>query len=156
MKWRSRTCPWWLELLVAIFASAFAIAQQPADDAPVRFVAVGVYVDSKQQSLAAYQIDFSVTNTIAKIVGIEGGEHPAFSEPPFYDPKAMQRERVILAAFSTNAPALLPKEKTRIATIHLELHGQVAPEFQLKLETAAGADGKRIPAEATAQQMESR
>src|SRR5215471_20061320 len=107
---QTRMCPWWLELLVAIFVSAFAIAQQPGPDAPVRFVAVGVYVDSKQKSLAAYQIEFSVTNTVAKIVGIEGGEHQAFLEPPFYDPKAMQHERVIIAAFSTNEPALLPKE----------------------------------------------
>ena len=53
-------------------------------------------------ALAAYQIEFSVTNILTKIVGIEGGQHPAFREPPFYDPKAMQQERVIIAAFSTD------------------------------------------------------
>jgi hypothetical protein len=81
-------------------------------------------------------------------VGIEGGEHPAFKEPPYYDPKAMQKERVILAAFNTAKDSDLPKGKTRVATIHLQIYGPETPKFFLKLQTAANSQGKRISAEA--------
>jgi len=57
-----------------------------------------------------------------EIVGIEGGEHPAFREPPMYDPKAMQHERVIIAAFNTAPSDELPRENAS-ATIHLEAKG---------------------------------
>ena len=130
-----------------------AVAQQSVtNDSAVRFRAVDIYVDSKESPLAAYQIEFSVTNGNARIVGIEGGEHPAFTEPPFYDPKAMQHERVIVAAFSTNPVSNLPKGKTRLATIHIQTSRAVGPEFELKLQAAADSSGKKIPAEASAQE----
>jgi hypothetical protein len=130
-----------------------AVAQQSVtNDSAVRFRAVDIYVDSKESPLAAYQIEFSVTNGNARIVGIEGGEHPAFTEPPFYDPKAMQHERVIVAAFSTNPVSNLPKGKTRLTTIHIQTSRAVGPEFELKLQAAADSNGKKIPAEASAQE----
>ena len=141
-----------MRILLAILMTLAGsrISAQPADEAAVQFRAVDIYVDSKEQPLAAYQLEFSVTNapSTAKIVGIEGGDSPAFSEPPFYDPQAMQHERVIIAAFSTNAVSILPKGKTRVATIHLQTARAVEPKFALKLETAADSDGNRIPAEA--------
>ncbi|MCW5551739.1 MAG: hypothetical protein KIS67_06160 [Verrucomicrobiae bacterium] len=121
-------------------------AQTPTSaSASMRFVAVDVFVDSPGKPLAAYQLEFSVTNTTAKIVGIEGGEHAAFAEPPFYDPKAMQRERVIIAAFSTEPTDKLPAGKTRVATIHLQVSKNTEPEFGLAMQTAADADGRRLP-----------
>jgi len=130
------------------------LSAQPGADAAVQFRAVDIYVDSKEQPLAAYQLEFSVTNgaSAAKIAGIEGGESLAFSEPPFYDPRAIQHERVIIAAFSTNAVSNLPKGKTRVATIHLQTSRVVEPEFELKLEVAADLNGNRIPAQATARE----
>ena len=74
----------------------------------LRFRTVDIYVDSKQQSVAAYQLEWTTPGGDAKIVGIEGGENPAFKEPPYYDPKAIQHERVILAAFSTANVEALP------------------------------------------------
>ena len=94
-------------------------------------------------------MEFRVEKGDAKIVGVEGGSHAAFREPPFYDPKAIQQERVILAAFNTGKPDKLPKNKTRVATIHLQLRGSKEPEFSVKLKTAANADGEKISAEAT-------
>ncbi len=137
-------------LFLLLVTSIHALAQQPSPAA--RFAAVDIYVDTKQQPLAAYQLEFAVTNYSATIVGIEGGEHAALAEPPFYDPKAIQHERVILAAFSTNAPALLPHGKTRVATIHLYVLGQLDPEYQLKLQVAADANGNKIPAEVSTQE----
>jgi hypothetical protein len=111
----------------------------------VRFTSVDVLVDSDTQPLAAYQLTFTVTNTPAKIVGIEGGEHPAFKPPPYYDPKAMQQERVILAAFNTAPADQLPKGRTRVATIHLQVTGDQAPAPLIQLQVAAGPDGQPIP-----------
>ena len=108
-----------------------------------------IFIDSRETPLAAYQIEFSVKSGNARVVGIEGGEHPAFKEAPFHDPKAIQQERVIIAAFNTSTDDKLPKGRTRVATIHLHLVGGETPEYSVKLETAATAEGKKISAEAT-------
>jgi len=145
-----------VRLLLAIFVALIcgrASAQQTiTNDFAVRFRAVDIYVDSKDKPLAAYQIEFSVTNGNAKIVGIEGSDHRAFSAPPFYDAKAIQNERVIIAAFSTNAVSNLPKGKTRIATIHIQTSLAEEPELELKLQAAADSNGNKIPAEASAEE----
>ena len=117
---------------------------QPAatNPAKVRFVAVDIFVNSSDKPLAAYQLEFSVTNGVAKIVGIEGGGHPAFREPPFYDPKAMQSERVIIAAFSTDKQ--LPTGKSRVATIHLQVSGTAEPVILLRQQAAADPKGENL------------
>jgi hypothetical protein len=113
----------------------------------VHFQAVDIFVDAKDIPLAAYQLEFKATNGNVKIVGIEGGEHSAFKEAPYYDPKAMQQERVIIAAFSTDAN--LPRGKTRVATIHLQIIGDQNPGYSVKLAVAADAGGNKTPADAT-------
>ena len=138
-------------LLLALVLISFGqpFAQTPATNAtPVQFRAVDVFVDTQTAPLAAYQIEFTVASGNAKIVGIEGGEHEAFAEPPFYDPEAMQHERVIIAAFSTDVPEQLPNGRTRVATIHLRVSAGSELKFETKLQTAAGADGRKIHAEA--------
>jgi len=139
-----------------MFLGAQLFGQQAANDSSVRFRAVDIFLDSKDSPLAAYQLEFSVTNGAAKIVGIEGGEHPAFAGPPFYDPKAMQHERVIIAAFSTNAMSDLPKGKARVATIHIQISGVAEPEFKLRLQVAADSNGNKIPAEATVKERKAK
>ena len=136
---------------LAVFGlAAHLFAQQPADEeGHGRFRAVDIYVDSKGAPLAAYQLEFSATNGVVKIVGVEGGEHPAFREAPFYDPKAIQQERVIIAAFSTASRDQLPAGKTRVATIHLQITGSEEARFELKLHTAGDAQGNRIQATAS-------
>jgi len=109
-------------------------------------------VDSAGTPLAAYQLEFVATNGTAKIVGIEGGTHPAFRNPPYYDPKAIQHERVILAAFNTAAPDQLPTGKTRVATIHLQTIEGAPPAFELKLRTAADSKGNKIPVQISFEQ----
>jgi hypothetical protein len=122
-----------------------AFAQSTASNS-IRFQPVEIFADSGTNTLAAYQLQFNVTSGNAKIVGIEGGEHPAFAEAPFYDPKAMQNERVILAAFSTQQADKLPTGKTRVATIHLQISGTDELKFETKLTTAANSGGKKIAA----------
>ena len=134
-------------LICALAAPLFA--QQPAEEPQVRFRAVDIFIDSTNTPLAAYQLEFSVTNGVAKIVGIESGEHPAFHEPPYYDPKAIQQERVIIAAFSTEKPENLPIGKIRVATIHLQTTGTEPPAYRLTLQTAADSAGNKISATTT-------
>ena len=136
-------------------ASLFA-QQQSSEEGSVRFSAVDIFVDSNSTPLAAWQLEFAATNGTVKIVGIEGGDHDAFRHPPFYDPKAMQHERVILAAFSTDAAEKLPTGRTRVATIHLQILGSQQPAFELKLHAAAGPDGNRISVSATFEERKSK
>jgi len=86
-----------------------------------------------------------------KLVGIEGGEHAAFRDPPYYDPKAMMHERVILAAL--NAGDDLPKSRTRVARLHLEIDAD-HPDFATHLIVAAAPDGSHIAAEVSVSEGE--
>lgn len=117
---------------------------EPTNEPSVRFSPLHIYVDSGNQSLAAYQFELKATAGQIKIVGVEGGEHKAFNEAPYYDPAALAKDRIIIAAFNTGSE--LPKERTRIATIHLQIIGEVEPDYELKLIVAADEDGKEIPA----------
>lgn len=146
-----------LAVICFVLFAASLRAQELAPAKPaVRFQAVDIFVDSRGKPLAAYQLEFSITNGVAKIVGIEGGEHTAFSKPPFYDPRAMQQERVIIAGFSTEPAKKLPIGKTRVATIHLELTGTAEPKFELKLQAAADTSGKRISVESSFEERKSK
>ena len=139
----------WL-IILCFGLAAGLLAQQPAiEEGRSLFGAVDIYVDSGSTPLAAYQLEFAATNGVAKIAGIEGGEHPAFRQPPFYDPKAMQHERVIIASFSTAAATDLPTGKTRVATIHYQTTETQPPRFELKLQTAGDAQGNKLPAHAS-------
>ena len=121
--------------------------------AGVRFAPLHIYLDSGNSSLAAYQFEVRAVREPPlqpaagqiKIVGVEGGQHKAFKEAPYYDPAALANDRIIIATFSTGSD--LPKGRTRIATIHLQIVGDAEPEYDLKLAVAADADGKEIPAE---------
>jgi hypothetical protein len=148
----------WLGILLAplLFGLAAQLpAQQPAvEEGRTRFCAVDIFVDSGSTPLAAYQLRFAITNGLAKIVGIEGGDHPAFRQPPYHDPKAIQNELVIIASFSTAPAAELPTGKTRIATIHLRTTGTRPPQFELKLQASADAQGRKIPASASFEQKQ--
>ncbi len=145
-----------MKAILAILFLGLAVglfAQQPAfEEGRTRFCAVDIYVDSAGTPLAAYQLEFTATNGTAKIVGIEGGAHPAFRTPPYYDPKAIQHERVILAAFNAAAPDQLPTGKTRVATIHLQTVEGAPPAFKLKLRTAADSKGNKIPVQISFEQ----
>jgi hypothetical protein len=129
---------------------AMALGQD--NNAATRFSAVEVFVDSGAQPLAAYQLTFTATSGDVKIVGIEGGEHPAFKEPPHYDPKAIQHERAILAAFNTSSAENLPKGRARVATVHVQITGAVAPVYTVKLEAAANHEGSRVAGQTSFQE----
>lgn len=125
---------------------------QGAKQTSIRFEPVEVWIDTKSVPLAAYQIEISAIDRAGKsggvqIVGIEGGSHAKFADPPYYDPLAMQHERVIIADFSTAAGNDLPTGRTRLVTLHLQIAGNIEPAFDTKLIVAADVDGKPIAAD---------
>jgi hypothetical protein len=131
----------------------------------VRFAPVHVYLDPAGKPLAAYQFELVCSVPVrayssadeddnasrrhyepqVKIVGVEGGEHPAFQEAPYYDPAALMNDRIIIGAFNTGAD--LPTTRTRIATIHLQITGDAEPKYVLDLITAADSNAEEIPAQ---------
>ena len=135
-----------ISLIVPVLAQQ-ADRYETAVQQKVRFAQLHIYLDSENQALAAYQFELKATAGQIKIVGIENGEHPAFDEPPYYDPAALAQNRIIIAAFSTEKN--LPKGRTRIASIQLQIIGDVEPEYALELTVAGDANGNEIPAKIT-------
>jgi hypothetical protein len=101
-----------------------------------RFTAVEVWIDSPRP-LAAWQVE---VRTSAQVVGVEAGQAPA--EPPFYDPRALQGGRIVLAAFTTDAAP--PGGRVRVALLHLRETGTA--ELSSKLVAAAAPGGARLDA----------
>ena len=135
-------------ILTSIFLIVPVLARQSEQDMTaqpkVRFAPLHIYLDSGNQPLAAFQFKLKAAAGQIKIVGVEGGQHKAFKEAPYYDPAALANDRIIIAAFNTSRE--LPKGRTRIATIHLQIIGDAEPDYELKLTVAADADAKEIPA----------
>ena len=136
-----------------ILAFLYAEAGQAATKVgpKVRFAPLHIFLDSGNRPIAAFQFELKAAagkpapaKAGVKIVGVEGGQHAAFKEAPYYDPAALANDRIIIAAFNTGRE--LPKGRTRIATIHLQIIGDAEPDYELKLTVAADADAKEIPA----------
>ena len=126
--------------LLGVPALRPAQEQQP----PERFLAVDVFVDSGKSPLAAWQADLLEPHGRALVVGVEGGEHSAFQEAPYYDPAALRRGRIVLGAFHTGAE--LPSGRTRVARVHF-LVTAADPSFLLTPIAAATRGGKPIHVE---------
>ncbi len=137
-------------IVLALFAPGTGrVAPQPqnAPNTP-RFAHYDVFVDHGDPGLAAYQVEVKFSANVT-LVGIEGGEHPGFAEPPYYDPAALhnpRESRVILAAFTTGAD--VPAIKTRVARVHVRIIGD-APRVEASVITAANPAGERIDATVT-------
>ena len=166
---RYRVPACWLVLIIFDFClMAFAFAQesppsekshpvqvteiripgpQDVNNNAIRFEAIDVFVDSGNEHLAAWQLELASRTKDVEIVGIEGGEHPAFKEPPYYDPRAMNNNRVILGAFSTDSDDQLPSGRSRVARVHVQITGPGERLWHMELTTAASSEGKKISAE---------
>jgi hypothetical protein len=134
-------------IAILLLVVGAAIGQEPVS---ATFRVVDLFVDSGNQPLAAYQLSFACAAAGTKIVGIEGGEHSAFTEPPYYDPKAMQNNHVVVAAFNTGNSGRLPRGRTRIATIHVQTSASAERRYELKVEAAATPAGESMTVRAEA------
>ena len=150
-----------LKLLCAMVLSAVLLATpgRAADPGPaapaapaargVRFSYLDVYLDAGAKPLAAYQVELTSTAGHVLLTALEGGEHAAFKDAPYYDPAALHgaNSRVIVAAFNTGGN--LPSGRTRVARLHLQVTGPAEPAWATKLQVAASSDGKPIEAKLT-------
>lgn len=146
-----------IRALLVMILLAPGLGARRVEDRPQprpRFMWIDVYVDAKDQPLAAYQFELAAKGDRLKIVGIEGGEHAAFVEPPHYDPAAMQNDRIIVAAFNTGDD--VPQGRSRVARLHVQVTGEGGPDYAVWLRAAAAPDGKRIPATITTMQGEAK
>jgi hypothetical protein len=142
-------------LLIAMLFTLIGADFAPPDDRPiapattqsVRFTFVDAYIDPKGQSLAAYQFELFARGADVTLVGVEGGDAPAFTEPPYYDPKANLQNRIVIAAFNTGDK--LPAARTRVARLMLRVSGTSSPTYSAKLDIAASSDAKPVNAEIT-------
>ncbi len=108
------------------------------------FQTVDIYIDTADKPLAAYQFSLRSLTGNALLSGIAGAEHPAFAKPPYYDPKALIDEKVVIAALSTDES--LPSGRTRVARLTVQVSGGEDPRYELTLQAAAGPDGNPVPA----------
>jgi hypothetical protein len=142
----------WVAVLALFASGSGQVVQQPQspsrNDATPRFTHYDVFVDHGDPGLAAYQVEVRFSANVT-LVGIEGGEHPGFAEPPYYDPAALhnaRESRIILAAFTTGAD--VPAIKTRVARVHVRIVGD-APRAEARVITAANPSGDHIDATVT-------
>jgi hypothetical protein len=135
---------WTIGFLFWLAARLVAQEAPAVEEGRGRFQAVDIYLDAGSTPLAAYQLEFTVTNGTAVLAGVEGGEHSAFRSPPHYDPKALQQARVIIAAFNAGKASDLPTGRTRVATLHLMVSGPRQPEYKIVVQTAADHRAHKI------------
>jgi hypothetical protein len=143
---KTRCSIFFCALLVASLISAgqeqpFAQQQQQSP----RFEAVNILIDPHGKPLAAYQFELTAEQGDVTLVGIQGGDHPAFSQAPYYDPHALLANRIIIAALNTGAD--LPTKKTRVATLMVRVAGALEPKYNARLQVAASGDAKAIDAD---------
>ncbi len=139
-----------LGALVTPLAPRRVCTAAPAADAPegvdpIRFATLDVFVNSRETPLAAYQFELRTTQGNATVLSLEGGEHAAFNAAPYYDPRALSRNRLIVAAFSTSPD--LPHGRMRVARLHIAVRGGVEPRYAADLQVAAAADGTPLTAD---------
>jgi hypothetical protein len=112
----------------------------------VEFAVFDLFVDAGEEKLAAYQLKISDERAAVKILSVEGGEHASFAEPPKFDPRAIQRDVIKIAAFSLDPAEKLPRGRVRVASLHVEIGPGLTPEWKATVAAAAGPKGKKISA----------
>jgi len=134
----------WAVVLLVVGGST---ARQQVEPAPVqesqpRFAWVDAWIDSHGQPLAAYQFELKSSGGGVTLIGVEGGEHPAFTPPPYYDPKANLQNRIVIAGFNTGDD--LPRGRTRVARVMVRVTGKAS--YTATLQVAASSEAKPIDA----------
>ena len=135
-------------LAVAEPPSGAAVVADPPQAAAARstFGYVDLFVDAGDAPLAAYQIDFHSTTGGLRIVGVEGGEHALYRDAPYYDPRAMQGDRVIIAAYAAGPREALPVGPVRVARVHVMYSSDADATLHATLDAAANFEGDAIDA----------
>ena len=126
-----------------VAALALLLAALTARSEELRFQAYEIVVDPGPSTLAAWQVEIDEPGWT--IVGVEGGDAP-FTEPAYYDPKALQGGRIVLAAFTTSKDVVAGAQ--RVAIVHVAVRASSKPA-PIRVAAAADSSGRRLQAEAT-------
>lgn len=119
-----------------------------ADEQEKQFQALDVFVDSGAKPLGAYQFEFGAPTDVS-IIGIEGGDAADFKNAPYYDPAALQQNRLLVAAIAQqgeNDDRVLARKAAggmqRVARLHLYMPkaNQMTLEKMVATMIAAGDD----------------
>lgn len=136
-----------------LFASSLFGPPRP-EQTHTRVLSVDIVMDSGEEPLGAYQVEFTVAREGSKpprVIVVEGGETAAFASSPRYDAKAVRGGRLILAGFSLEAEENLPKGRTRVARVHLRVEGPgPQPTATARAMVAGNGRAERIEASAEA------
>ncbi len=120
------------------------------------FATIKITIDPLGKPLGAYQFQLTSPDASFKVLGVEGGGHPAFDHgrPPYFDPVVREAgaDRLILAEYAL--PRLdaeqLPSEPVLIARVAVlfdqPIDADEPPAINLLLTTAGDADGNKIQA----------
>lgn len=114
------------------------------------FSTVAVILDTERTALGAYEIDLQFDDERVLLVGVEAGTD--FTVPPVYDPKALQGDRIVLAAMDLHAQTA--RDRVHVATLHVEHPRTLELRPRALRIVAADADGRRIHATLTAPDRE--
>lgn len=133
-------------LLLAAVLALCGGARQVATAGSAEFFVVDVVLDTGGEHLAAWQVEVLDRAGVARIVGVEGGEHPAFAAPAYHDPRALQAGRIVLAAFQTRGE--LPAGRVVVARLHFQVEGPVVPDLVIRPMASADAHGRAFAARA--------
>lgn len=128
-----------------IIAGAFAALAFALPARAEQFKAYDIVITPHGEALAAYQVELIADDPGARIVGVEGGDDPAFQEAPYYDPAALQTGRIIIAAFDTGPNP--PNQTTRVATVHMIEPDDCDSGHTMDLTVAVDAHGNDIGAD---------
>ena len=131
------------------------VVQQPAES-HTTFATIDITIDPLDKPLGAYQFELTSPDASFKVLGVEGGGHPAFDHgrPPYFDPVVREAgaDRLILAEYALpqfdaeelpDAPVLIAK----VAVLfERPIDANEPPTIELTLTTAGDADGNKIQA----------
>ena len=131
-----------MKVLLAVLLFACGLVQGRAAE----FAVFDVFLDTNGEPLAAYQLKVSDKNAAVKIISVEGGEHASFAAAPKFDPKAIQRDVIKLAAISLDSIEKLPTSRVRIASLHVEIGPGLSPDWAATVERAGRSGGEKIDA----------
>ena len=135
---------------LAACACVLLAAQAPQVSEPaVRFRAFDLFIDSGASPLAAWQVEVRFESAETKVVGVEGGEGPAHTDPAYYDAAALQGGRIVLARFTLEPSP--PAGVIRVARLHVATSARAGGGLAhtLSVAAAAGPEGEPLTVQAS-------
>lgn len=129
-------------MLPLAVAGAVHTVDRTGQISQLTFDTYDVILECGDHRLGAYQVGLHAVRGTVRLVGVEGGDPSPYAHPPFYDPRALARDRVIIGAFSTASD--LPTGDVRVARLHVEAHTTPVPEFEVFQVIAGDGTGVRF------------